>query len=375
MRNGAAYDVILVSRQHLTSPHLGITRAVEQISQIFLKLGLSVCIVAEGLSNKESRVDSRLTVISVPSGRERFKSMFQYGIPHPVSSWLTAIQEYLAQGRIVICPVVGLQSLIFKRLENIDCLKVTTLYTPYSRYSPLGIIYFALQKNSLKYSDLIIGNSKTILKKFKISSSESVRIIPNLSTFPTIDVSRKDLAKFDFVWIGALTLRKGVDRLIHFIVLNKGRKSVQIVWGKTRHSFFPLRILRFLEGKGWCEIKSEVSDEELTRIILNSKALLSTTRFESFGMTLVEAASLGKGTIGIRAPGVMETIPEICQGGVYFRNVSGIFNYLGSTDFDETTLSLGSHAKHFNSLNYNNCLISGLWEDLIVTYGNLASLD
>ncbi len=218
-RHDAIYDVILVSRQHLASPHLGISRAVEQMSQIFLELGLTVCVIVEGPSNKESKIGSRLTVISLQPGRHRFRSMIQLGVPHPVASWLSTVREYLPQGRIVVSPVVGLQSLVFRKTKNAKYLKVITLYTPYSKHSLLGKVYFALQRSGLKYSDRIVGNSKTILDKFKISESDKVKVIPNLSSFSSISNPKNGLIKHDFVWIGSLTLRKGVDRLLHFLIL------------------------------------------------------------------------------------------------------------------------------------------------------------
>ena len=354
-------------------PHLGISRAVEQISQVFLKLGHSVCILAEGPLYQVSKIGSQLTVISLPSDRHRFKSMILLGVPHPVSSWLSTTKEYLPQGRIVVSPVVGLQSLIFKKSHSANYLKVITLYTPYSKYSPLGILYFVLQRKSLAFADIVVGNSKTILDKFKVSESNRVRVIPNFNSLPISPASKTDLLKYDFIWIGSLTLRKGVDRLLHFLIINRGAKSVQVIWSKSRFSFFPLLILRILEEKGWCKTQSAISDDELSTLIADSKALLSTTRFESFGMTLVEAASHGKGTIGIRAPGVLETLPEISAGAIYFKKISEVSKYLKSINFDETTRLLGSNAKRFNSLKYNKALISLLWNNLPISHETLAS--
>jgi|694.fasta_scaffold109267_2 glycosyltransferase involved in cell wall biosynthesis len=368
MRNDAVYDVILVSRQQLLRPHLGISRAVEQISQVFLELGLSVCIITEGPLNKESKIGSRMTVISLSSGRGRFRSMIRQRVPHPVSSWLSMLQEFLPQGRIVISPVVGLQSLIFRKTKSTDYLKVVTLYTPYSKYSLLGKLYFALQRTSLQYADLVIGNSKTILDKFKISESDAVRIIPNLSSFTLGVPSEKQKFPSDLVWIGALTYRKGVDRLLHFLIQNRGRNSVLIVWSKGRFQLFPFYILRIFECFGWCELKNNVSNNELSTILGNTKVLLSTTRFESFGMTLVEAASHGKGTIGIRAPGIDETLPESSGGALYFRRTSHITNFLGNIGFDSVAMDLGRNAKSFGEAKYNKSTISNLWKDAIANH-------
>lgn len=364
-KDRAFYDVILISRQHLSNPHLGISRAVEQISQILSEMDLSVCIIAEGDSETEVNISPNLTIITVPSKRFRVKSMLLLGLPNPTSDWLLQIQGYLNQGRVAISPVVGLQSMVFRKTNLLNCTKIITLYTPYSKHSIIGNLYFNLQKHSLKYADVIVGNSKTILAKFKLNESDGVVLIPNLSSVPSVSRSLNRLDECDLVWIGTLTLRKGVDRLIRFLILNKGVKSVQVVWSRGKFSLLPLKILRNLENRGWCKLRNNISDEELSCIFTSTKALLSTTRFESFGLTLIEAASHGRGTIGIRAPGISETLPENTKGAVYFEKVSEIINYVQGKNFKENTLDLGLSAKRYANSNYNKVVVSRLWSNLI----------
>lgn len=359
------YDVILISRQHLSNPHLGISRAVEQISEILSESGLQVCIITEGLFKKEVKFDPHLTIITVPSKRFGIRSMFLMRLPHPSSDWLFQIQGYLNQGRVAISPVVGLQLMVFRKNFPSYCKKIITLYTPYSKYSILGRLFFALQKQNLKSADVVVGNSKTVLQKFKLEQSERVIVIPNLNSLPKVSSSLNHSNKCDLVWIGALTLRKGVDRLIHFLILNKGLKSVQVIWSEGKFSLLPLKILRNLEKRGWCELRDNISDEDLSCTLTNTKALLSTTRFESFGMTLVEAASHGRGTIGIRAPGVSETLPESSNAAVYFERVREMLNYVQSSSFEERALILGSNAQSYTNLKYNKETISRLWNNLI----------
>ena len=366
--NHQPYDVILISRHHLLKPYLGITRAVDQISSILLQLGLTVCILAEGKSETIIDSNSRLTIISIPSQGLSPASMMQLGVPHPISGWLTKLAGYLPLGKLVICPVVGLQSMIFKKTEDLGFFKVITLYTPYSRYSVLGALYFSLQRNSLKSADLVIGNSKTILNKFKTKESDTVRVIPNLSSLTPCLSGEKREFQSDLVWIGALTYRKGVDRLLHFLIKNRGRNSVLVVWSEGRFHLVPLFIISLLERFGWCELRNNVSDKDLSIILGNIKVLLSTTRFESFGMTLVEAASHGKGTIGIKAPGIDETLPESSKGALYFKKVSHIINFLRDSDFESVAIDLGRNAMSFGESKYSQSTISSLWKDAIANH-------
>jgi hypothetical protein len=82
-------------------------------------------------------------------------------------------------------------------------------------------------------------------------------------------------------------------------------------------------------------------------------------------MTLVEAASHGRGTIGIRAPGVSETLPESSNAAVYFERVREMLNYVQSSSFEERVLILGSNAESYTNLKYNKETISRLWNNLI----------
>jgi hypothetical protein len=82
-------------------------------------------------------------------------------------------------------------------------------------------------------------------------------------------------------------------------------------------------------------------------------------------MTLVEAASHGRGTIGIRAPGVSETLPESSNAAVYFERVWEMLNYVRSSSFEGRVIVLGSNAQSYTNLMYNKETISRLWNNLI----------
>jgi glycosyltransferase involved in cell wall biosynthesis len=365
MNDKGAFDVILVSRQHLSNPHLGISRAVEQVSNILLKMGLSVCILAEGATGTISDKATALTIITVPSQRINLKSMFIMGIPHPVAGWLLLSREYLDLAKIVISPVVGLQSLIFKKSVVPGNTKIITLFTPYSRYSLLGLFYFKLQKKSLENAEIVIGNSRTILQKFLVKESEGVVVIPNLSSIPMEFRERNQNKEYDLVWIGALTLRKGIDRLFYLLARNKGKKSIQVIWSKGRFAAFFLIVLRTFEKRNWCNLVSNIPDSQLSEILLKSRILLSTTRFESFGMTLVEAASLGVGTVGISAPGIVETLPESSEGALYFDKLSELAKYLKNDNLDEMSIILGKNAHEFVKTRYSESVISSYWSQVV----------
>ena len=365
LKNTSVYDVILISRQHLTDPHLGISRAIEQVSEIFLKMGLSVCLIVEGETGILKSDATALTIRKIPPQRISLKSMLVMRIPHPVSSWLLLSREYIQQGKIVISPVVGLQSMIFKDKSKVNNIQVITLFTPYSNYSLLGLLYFRMQKKSLKNAHMVIANSRTILQKFSLKESEDVIVIPNLSSMPIEYGVGDKKREYDLVWIGSLTFRKGIDRLFYLLVKNRGRKSIHVIWSEGRFSRFYLVVLRSFEKRNWCKLITNIPDSHLSEILSKSKILLSTTRFESFGMTLVEAASLRVGTVGISAPGIVETLPESSEGAIYFNKPSELANYLKQDNLDKTSSSIGKAAQEFVKSRYTESILSKHWSKVI----------
>ena len=365
LKNTSVYDVILISRQHLTDPHLGISRAIEQVSEIFLKMGLSVCLIVEGETGILKSDATALTIRKIPPQRISLKSMLVMRIPHPVSSWLLLSREYIQQGKIVISPVVGLQSMIFKDKSKVNNIQVITLFTPYSNYSLLGLLYFRMQKKSLKNAHVVIANSRTILRKFTIAELESVIVIPNLNSLTTKLNSKNQTKEHDLVWIGALTFRKGIDRLLYLLVRNQGKKSIMVIWSKGKFASLYLPLFRILEKRKWCELRTNITDNQLSEILSQSRMLLSTSRFESFGMTLIEAASLGVGTLGIVAPGIVETLPESSEGALYFHKLSELANYLKNGNLDDMSLILGKRAQEFVKTRYSESAVSNYWRAII----------
>jgi glycosyltransferase involved in cell wall biosynthesis len=94
--------------------------------------------------------------------------------------------------------------------------------------------------------------------------------------------------------------------------------------------------------------------------------LVSTTRFESFGLTLVEAARTQTGIVGMRAPGVTETLPESSGGAVYFKSLRGLSRYLHFESNLEQFENLGKNAANYVEKTYDFDKISMIWRQVLL---------
>jgi len=360
------FDVIVISRLQLKAPNLGVSKAYEQMISSLNSLGLSICLIAEGEQLTRERVSPLLSIISVPTSKGKLAAIWKMGIPHPVASWLIEIQEYLQLGRIVIAPIVGMQSSIFKTSKLSGQLYVSTLHTPYSQKTFLGNIYFRIQKKSLELTDINIANSTTVVNKLGINWTNKIAVIPHSIGMGSKVLNESAVNRKSPIWIGALSYRKGIDRLIALILLSRGEIRIKVVWSKSKIDF-PWRVLlKILAKLGLCELFNQISEEELKLMIRKSSCLISTSRFESFGLTLIEAAEIGIGIIGINAPGVTETLPEISGGAVYFDSIRKTSSYLMTHNCEDDLVILGKKAAIYVENQYGFTVVSKLWEKTLL---------
>ena len=131
---------------------------------------------------------------------------------------------------------------------------------------------------------------------------------------------------------GRLARPKHVDLIVEtFAKLNLPLK----IFGKGFAGYELDLKLKVKSQKSKVEFVGEVSDEEKLELMKNAKAFIFASEDEDFGITPVEAMSVGTPVIAYRSGGVLESVVE---------GKTGIF-------FDELSVeSLGKAIKQFNSL-------------------------
>jgi glycosyltransferase involved in cell wall biosynthesis len=298
--------------------------------------------------------------------RFNFSLMLKTGIPHPSVSWLAKAKTYIECGDFILAPIIGLQTSVFSGKKSPNKKYVALLFTPYSKWFPHSFLFALLQRSSLKKADIIVGNSATIIRKFGLSDSKKVILIPHL--FEHIESQTTSNFGYDnsFIWIGALSFRKGADRLISLIFGVRGSRKIKVIWTATKSSFLWLPLLKFFEKLDWCELLTNLDDDDLKSLMKTTSALLSTTRFESFGMTILEAASFGKGVVGLSAPGITETLPEESGGALYFNSILKLSNYIKNESNLRDLEILGSKAQNFASKKYSLGNLQKLWAEALI---------
>jgi glycosyltransferase involved in cell wall biosynthesis len=359
-------DVFLISKDQKNHPFLGISKSILEMTEVLRSLNLKVCLVTEGESFQVSELDKDLIQVCIPRSKKLLQSMWSLKLPHPTAAWIVNVLKYVEISGIVIVPIVGLQSAVCRQLSSFEVKRLITLHTPYSHSTPIQALFNRVQKSTLKYGDIVVANSRTVLGKFESTNVANVTVIPHyvkiVKSRSYIHESKEEILRF--VWIGALTYRKGADRLIHLVGRNRGKNQIDVVWANAKFSL-PYKIcLKLLSNFGFVRLHTNLTEEKLFDLIEGSSAIISTSRFESFGMTIVEAGLQGKGLIAILAPGVTETLPTQNAGGTYFRKISELNAFVTSSQKSQL-LKLGKESQAYCKTNYGLEKVSLKWKELI----------
>jgi glycosyltransferase involved in cell wall biosynthesis len=364
-KDSKPFDVVVISKFQISAPWLGISKAYDQMIQSMNRQGLSVCLVTEGEKFSSMVISPLLTVKRVPASTKRIKSLMTMPIPHPTSFWLSEIVEFLNLGAVVVAPIVGIQTAVFRIPKSGNQKFISTLHTPYSNWTPWGFIFQLIQKKTLSYSDIEVANSKTIVRRLKLENSMTIRIIPHSNQSGKRFATDETQLKKDPIWIGTLTHRKGVNRLALLVFLIRKKTKLRIIWSSSKFDLFWRLVLKKFAKFGWCELEQNLTEDELSAALANASCLISTTRFESFGLTIIEAARAKTGVVGIRAPGVTETLPESTGGAIYFTNVREVSKYLHGKSSENEFENLGNNAASYVETTYDFDKISKLWHQVL----------
>jgi glycosyltransferase involved in cell wall biosynthesis len=361
-------DVFLVSKFHNNFPFLGISKSTLELTEVFENLNLTVCLITESEYFHVVEVKRNLILVGIPRSPKLFKAMWSLKLPHPIAAWIVNVLEYVKISGIVVVPIVGLQSVLCKHLSPSVVKRIITLHTPYSKATVMQSLFHKIQKDSLAHGDFIVANSRTIIEKFELSSFSNVGVIPHFVARNLISRNSNEFEneRPSFIWIGSLNYRKGVDRLIKLILLNRGRNPLEVVWTSTRFSFIYEYCLQGLSRLGFVRLHTRLSEDELVSLVGNASGLISTSRFESFGMTIVEAGLQGKGLVALSAPGVTETLPNKEAGARFYSKLTELNSFL-VTSSESELVKMGKDSQIYCEANYGLEEISGKWKKLFLT--------
>ena len=189
------------------------------------------------------------------------------------------------------------------------------------------------EKISIENSDLIIASTLShwidIKNKYSIRSSmaDKLKLIPLGIEIPDLG-RRKALGgrkehTFNILYVGRLTHRKGFDLFVKAIINvltfaeNADRRINVTIFGEDAASgnigMSNWNVFRQQLPANFCHqvnYLGQTDDREKERAYHNADVFVSTSRYESFGLCLVEAMAYGIPIVGFTDVGLSSIIPE-----------------------------------------------------------------
>lgn len=162
--------------------------------------------------------------------------------------------------------------------------------------------------------DYFIANSKEVQKRIeKFYKKSSTVIYPPVSLPKTPNAKRGD---YYFI-VSRIVGGKGLDLAVE-AALKLGFK-LKIAGSPSGYSFEQEKLIKTAKGK--VEFLGQVTDIELSRLFSEAKAFLALAKDEDFGITPIEAQTLGTPVIAYNGGGYKETVIN-GKTGILFEDYS-----------------------------------------------------
>lgn len=175
------------------------------------------------------------------------------------------------------------------------------------------------EKVALRRSDYLVtssrANKEEMVRLFSLRP-DSIEVLPLGISMPAApQPSPGSGNEVSFLYVGRLEGRKGIDILLGAMPgVLLGNPDVKFIlagrdYQQTHEKLF---FKEHPEFRGRVFFKGEVPQEELERLYQSCDVFVSPARYESFGLTFVEAMSYGKPVVGC----VAGAVPEVVEDGV-----------------------------------------------------------
>ena len=233
---------------------------------------------------------------------------------------LNKIYKYIKEKEKV--DIVHLHSCLWGGLGAVSIskkLNVPLVITEHSSYyARFKVRYLEdlMIKYILKNADKVISVSnslKNILSKYKCD----IEVLPNMvdcnkfSPKENLLSNKSNKDEFTFLSLCYLNKNKGIDILIRAFEKYLKKSNVKLVIGGDGPEKGPLiKLVKSLNISDKVEFKGALSREKVYEEINNCDAFILPSRFETFGVVLIEALSNGKPVISTKNGGANEIITK-----------------------------------------------------------------
>jgi glycosyltransferase involved in cell wall biosynthesis len=147
----------------------------------------------------------------------------------------------------------------------------------------------------LKKSNLILLQHSGQIPR-NIPPKNKVFIFPNIIDMNNLPVREREQGEY-YIYVGSLSILKGLDKLFELVILNEHKNTFVIV-GEARDSRSKA-ILNDLSKIKNVIIKGRLNHKDTLQLIANSKALINTSYFEGFPNIFLEAWATGVPVISL----------------------------------------------------------------------------
>lgn len=193
-------------------------------------------------------------------------------------------------------------------------LVITEHSSYYSRYKVKTFEKIIL-RYSFKNANKVISVSNS-LKKIISEYKRNIEVIPNMvdcNKFSPILNNKKSLVKEDFTFLSLCYLKrnKGIDVLIKaFSTYFKGEKVSLIIAGDGPERMNLENLSKELGISNQVKFKGALNRNEVYKEMSNCDIFVLPSRFETFGVVLIEALANGKPVISTRNGGANDIVTD-----------------------------------------------------------------
>jgi hypothetical protein len=331
----APLRIAFVCRSYPPRNEHGIARFTLLAATALARRGHTVHIITEARDGPRLGFDHGLwTHEIVPAAAAHDEVSERFGLPAPIAAWAEAVRRH-----VPVLETFGVDVLSFPiwDVEGIGCFDavpfpvVVTLHTtmaiaiphhaewavrPLHR-SDLAQHMVRAERIALDRADLVVANSSAALADIAQTSgaliTEKAVVIPHGTPIGSPPSTRMD-GPLRLLFVGRAEERKGHDLALQAVTLAiaRGVDVTARFVGDTRFA----ACIAAISSRGRITSDGQVSREDLDRLYAEHDLLLMPSRYESFGLTAIEAMAQGCAVLATAVGGLVEVVDPDVSGSL-----------------------------------------------------------
>lgn len=375
-------SVCLISRYYPPGTEAGIARWTALLAGALAELGHTVHVITEAGDTPRISFRRGVWLHEIPLERSQSDWLVEdYDVPQEIAAWAEAVRR-----RVAVIKGFGIDLVSFPiwDLEGIGCFGdpdlpvAMSLHTTYALADPFKPdwrrrpVYrddfvrrlISAERNALQRADLLLANSRSIVRDIEriysvdiaAKTAWAVHGVPIPSQFQfSAPQSARD-SSLRVLFVGRFEFRKGIDiaiRAISLALQHGTNLTAEFVGGESNDN-----IVRTLEDEtiivpdgieSRMIFRGIVDRSELDTAYANCDVVLMPSRYESFGLVIIEAFAHGRPVIVLEGGAPAEIVENRKTGFVVQaepHSAEAIAELLGRLAADrEGLLRMGASAR------------------------------